>query len=805
MKYIILIFILLCFSVSFGQEIKRYPVNDFGGGLVNSFKNARLQDNMSTVLIDYNIDQGDMVRRKGSTALYRDSLEGILITKLIPYYVGREKSLLQVRWQPGYSRLDTDPDSSTNLLTLCDPATGQCSTLVDDFIYFPRRFRGQPYNISTAIVNNRLIIASSKTEMSLYTPEAEFPARPLAPGQPEALAIDSGGNVNGTHSYKYAWIDETVADTSFFSPRSWPVTVSNGKIYLRFETMSDTTLQDKVVIFRKNADSSSYKIVTSFAPDDTVSVITYVDNIAEGSLGAASGRDFSWDITACSKEVASPNSVPSPGRITISFNDVGQGDTVRLLRHIGTLFDTPPLDSLKEVALSYTMAFIDSAGRTSNYSAISCAEWTTTDGGNAIDTGFTVSLTNIPVPVDSSIIAKIIIRKLTAFPYATGTFNQLGLSSWRVIATIDPVTTSLTDASISADSGFVGDAIVPNSLTSDYEPDPETVTEDDSLISFKPTSIVYHGSRLWAIGDPDNRNRLYFSDFGRPTALSSGAFLSFPSRAGDWLVNMISMSNEEMFIFLQNSVFGLKGLSFYQFFADKVAVGVGLSARRTLARGSAGVFYVHKSGVYRFGQPASISIPIQNSVDSVSSQLPYSFGTTVHNEYWWSVNGKTYVYSDIPSAHWKTYSMNITDMVLFDTDTTALDYETADWVLAMNDSLYQWGDCDTCTTDGGIVFKAKYQSKAFFEDGEQREQIHYIDIQGSGSVDSLEVMVIDALGTDTVFTDTVSINFTGENRNRVAVRKIVKDCTVRIQDFGTGNYRIQGYVIGWKPNDGGRM
>ncbi|GAG99019.1 unnamed protein product, partial [marine sediment metagenome] len=225
-------------------------------------------------------------------------------------------------------------------------------------------------------------------------------------------------------------------------------------------------------------------------------------------------------------------------------------------------------------------------------------------------------------------------------------------------------------------------------------------------------------------------------------------------------------------------------------------------------------FWAHNTGIYSFPGDKwdnPISWTIENSLDSIGDNLMSAWGGVVGDEYWFSgaitdsINEKIYIYSFVPFPHWKCYTFGIIDGVPYDYESDAADYRTTRWVfIADNDTLYDWNYADTSLDGTDSVF-AVYQSKSFFDNGNNREQVFYVDVQGTGSCDMLSLTFFDLKGQDSIKTVSKAVDFTKKEIQRFVVKEIVKDFSVRMADHGAGDYTITGYSIGYLPSDRGRI
>ncbi|GAG84693.1 unnamed protein product, partial [marine sediment metagenome] len=300
----------------------------------------------------------------------------------------------------------------------------------------------------------------------------------------------------------------------------------------------------------------------------------------------------------------------------------------------------------------------------------------------------------------------------------------------------------------------------------------------------------------------------------------------------DWFVDLLPLE-DRLILFRQNSIVQLQGHSFYQFSLDQLIENVGLTAPRSIVRVGNTVYFYHSTGVYTlsaFGGVCSqpLSFAIKKSLDSFMVNQQRAVGAGIAGDYWLSLdyaggNQKTYIYSEMPIPHWKTYGFGLHAVVQYDPDSTYGNFNPNKWLVALVTSvgtypgdqtiLYEWNEgaiggsferTDTVdtwsdTSHGAII--ATYQSKRFFE-GRERERVYWLDIVGEGDADTITFTFLD----EGVAFDTVKYlpDFTDGIRDRIIVDHIVSDFAVRWQDNGYGQYTIKGYEIGWIPWDRGR-
>jgi len=335
---------------------------------------------------------------------------------------------------------------------------------------------------------------------------------------------------------------------------------------------------------------------------------------------------------------------------------------------------------------------------------------------------------------------------------------------------------------------------------------------DDSTITFQPSSIEYLNSRMYAIGDGANRNRIYMSDFGKPTTWPSDKFIDVPSNNGDWF-NGLGHVGQSLVLFKYNSIYQFSGLTLYQYTISEISNDKGAASSRSIASFNGNVYFAHPSGIYSVPffdrNQSALSIPIKQSIDSVANNIGSSFGKIIQDEYWFSCGvtdslpSKTYIYNPL-QGNWRVYDFGLIDVAQYDTLSNGASYSTDKYIfLLSDDSLYEWnyfGD----TLDAGARIVATYQSKYFFDDGLSREKIGYLDFAGTGKCDSMIVTLFDNYGQRTISCDTISLDFTDSTRQRYPIMRVAVNLSVKLQDLGYGDYTLEKYVIGYKHWDEGK-
>lgn len=802
----ILLVFLLCLPV-YGQQVK--SVRDFSGGMANGFSNAAMQDNTSLVLSNYDIVGGSLERRQGMGFLSADT-GGAYIGSLFAYLQYGNKHLMVLR-----AGLDDVSDDTAALysqgLMWYDPETQMIdSQWFDGLFANPAKDRTYLSATDYTHVFEKLFLCQSFDEPVYSVDSTSCAMRPLGPGQARTVVLNGGGNVNGIVRYRYLYVEHTFGDTSDLSVPTFATKVSNGKVYL-YDMAAPTAGEgvDSIVIYRKKDHEPYYR---------WIGMIPYTQRwYLDTTTNSASGPHptYSWGFNPRILTLTAP--CAGIGDCDEAFPDLtapGQIPDAML----DTLIDTSDYVGVDIMAtdgssnalcriLYYSFAFIDGLGRYSYLSPPSRISYACNAGRTGINSIFidfaVVPSSNFRLyrgyyvddPIDTGDIAKYNER----FVYV-GDDNVLMQSGDHYIDTV--MADSCSDTLFALGDDF------------------NSVRYDDSVLTFQPSIIEYHGNRLWAAGNPEYPDYLYYSAMGYPTTFASDYVIRVASQDGDAITGLLSIADvdyydnalpaDQMVIFKQNSVWAIAGFTFTDYRLSQLMNGVGLVAERGYCKNNNGVFFVGQDGLYQLGQQRPISEIIQETVDSAKPYISRSVLKAVGDEIWWSlpvdssVNNRTLVWSMKPSPHWTSYSFAMRDAIAYDT--------TQDWtswttdralILTEADSIFRWNYSETDTLDGGTLIQAAYQSKYFFDDP-VREKILWIDLYGTGTVDTLRLVLCmnDGDQVDTLYVKPV---FTDQDRDRVAVNKICENFSLRIEDYrGVGDYRITGYDIGYMVWDGGK-
>ncbi len=837
--YRVLIFILL-FVVGADAEIQRLVISNFSGGINRSASDVQL--NQCWDMVDMNLDsRGAMGPRRGFKylSLAADSTLGRVIHGLIPYNIIGNKHLLIQRHGPIAFR-DTSKMTYTTIQSGTKDSTLSELNAVRDNVR-PRT------GVHAITWQKNMWIASAGSELQVYDGTRMFPARPLGPAQPSAVALDNDifytTTLTGTYSYKYNFIDGP--SVSNLSAPSFPVQVTDGAIYVSGIIGPDSTIYNGTSVYRSK-DGGPY-FLHALA---TGTLFSFVDTVPVAPLDSVtypygnrprcvSGE--SWNST----EVL----VPTPGAIivdSVSYvpdPDSGYG--------INCCFGYPLQDTILASRVMYSVVYLDTLGRRSYMSPPTCAEWWHYYGLFR-DSAFHVNLSNILPPPDTfSIVARLLLRSFAPHICDSCDYLNIGLTpgcynvgDYFVIDTIrDHSITSLIDSMPACSTNiqarfYCGEFLeLPNN-----EPDSvsfvieETYLRDralgdnpeddclDSVISFKPTVIIQREGQAFAIGHPEFPNRIYYSMFydpgvgWTPSTWVIDKFFDLPSKSGDWFI-ALALLNGDIYGFRQHSVVKISGFSFYQYQVRTISEDVGALSPRSVTSGGDRIYFADKQGIYETtgGKPNKISTAI-DSLWFKNFSPALGIGNMVKGEYWLQTQISsvgTLVYNPIKRS-WRRHDVTYSHILDYDTDLTNLDWSPTEVIIVRgDDSLYQRNNVGNLD-QWDAVGVCSYTSQEFFQEP-AREKIHYIDILGQGILDSI-VLRSYREGFKRLVPDLTYSSITWGNQSSSSVRvrfnidEIVPAYRFKIdcypQSSGTLNthaWSITSIVIGWQPWDDGRV
>lgn len=812
--------ILLVVSVS-GQEIQVYEVRDFSGGLVNSVANALMQDNQLTVMENLDIDRlGNPERRAGLEFHVNDTITDI-IEGLLVYFGPGEKQLLVVRSYNDLTNLDTAIRAGTSRLARCEESPVKCTTLVMDTLYASCRDTLNPNQaITDKMLNENLILAGFNREPYIYDGKVAFQLSLLGPGQPKPRVINGGGTLNGLYRYKICYTPGPGEKRSHPSAPTQHVRVHNGKVLLSAEPphtrdSADTTTW--AIILRQNVGvDTSYRVLDSFEirPSGASDTFLFIDT---SSANAGAYLPYEWGFhDSCFVYYGGSHNA----RLFDYTSTRGAGTCDSIYRQPYfdyTMLSGLGLDSFSHIEISYFLTEVDSAGRESAPSAPMIYVESGAAGSRLKPDSFVIRLSGFDTLDTPKAVERRVYRHIFIYGWPETYLDEL--KYWYFVRNLADSVTSFTDIWPVANCTQICEQQTHIDVSVGYLINPGIVPEEfcaaDSMLAFRPSVIELHGSRIYAVGNELSPNNIYFSDFGRPSCFPPDHFLYSQATDNDWFTSLLSISTDRLILGRQYSTTLLTGLSYYQYTLDKIVSRIGVAAPATLVGYAGTAIFGGSDGLYDLSSAVegkSLSQGISASLDSIISKLPFSFGTVVNGDYWWSlpfgasdhINTKTYILTFSPIPHWKCYDFGIQDAVQFGFDTTISRIGQPKWVfLGYPNHLYRWAYTDTLDDDAGVGFQATMKTKAFLE-GPGRKKITWFEILASGTMDTAFLTFYDNEGEDSVGVDTLVPNFSDELADGVGMDLVVNNFAIRIQDNSSGDYRIKGIRFEWIPWDEGK-
>jgi hypothetical protein len=810
------IFFVLALAIPAFGQVQVKSVRDFSGGIVNGVANAFVPDNGAVSLSNYDVVGGVLDRRPGLGYLWADT-GAPYVGAIFPWSHYRDKSLFAVRQIDGAFESDTISENTQQLVKY-GPSTHDFELVKARLFDGPWRNLTVPQTTDRTQIYHRLFIAESNSELVYMTDSSAAPARPLTAGQPRATTLAGGGALSGRFVYKYAYIDTETDDTSVFSAPSFPVYVDNGQVALIMDT-GILSSQDSIGIIRRELPDLLYYEVATISS----SISYYIDNTPTASLSLAhAGSRYGWHTRN------TEGGSYSQGHYTRIRPPGGFGTNIVTGGSTSILFGLPG-DSAKFCWVAYVLVYVDSLGRRS-YSTAMEADSLNMTGAIVNSYLRRVTIDSFP-PLPQSGISEIELwRRLAGEFYdTTGGDNcsdSISPRWYRIHTFTQSGYDSIVDGGSWEDATHIDttnhDVCIPDCVGEQwfYIKTPEQRCPDDSVIVFQPSIIEHHADRLWAAGNPELPDYLYYSNTNYPTLFPPDQFVRIASQDGDGITGLLSIADvdyydsalpaDQLVVFKKNSVWAISGFTFSDYRLSQLMSGVGLVAERGYCKDNFGVYFVGNDGVYQLGKPQPLSAAIQETVDSASQYISRSVLRSVGDELWWSlaigdtVNNRTLVYSLRPSPHWTSYNFAMRDAIAYDTAQDWTAYSTdRSLILTETDTVFRWNYADADTLDGTTKIQASYQSKFFFDDP-VREKVLWVDLFGTGTVDSLRLLFYENDG-DQVDTAYIKPVFTDQDRDRVAVNLICENFSLRIEDFkGVGNYRITGYDIGYMVWDDGK-
>lgn len=810
--------ILLVVSAS-AQDIQIHEVRDFSGGLVNSVANALTQDNQLVMMENYDVDPlGNLTRRPGLEIYITDTITDI-IEGLLVYHGPGQKQLLVVRSYENLTNLDTAIRDGTSRLARCEGTPVKCTALIIDTLYASFRDTQNPNRpIIGKILNENLIIAGFNREPHIYNGKIAFPLSLNGPGQPRARVINGGGTLNGLYRYKICYTPGSGEKRSHPSAPTQHLRVHNGKVLLSAEpphSRDGTDTTTWAIILRENIGvDTSYRVIDSFQirPGGASDTFLFIDT---NSANAGAYLPYEWGFhDSCF--IYWPASHDYRLFDYTSTRGAGTADTLYREPYFDyTMLSGLGFDSFSHIEVSYFLTEVDSAGRESAPSAPMIYVESGGPGSRLKPDSFVIRLIGFDTLDTPRAVERRLYRHISIHGWPEVYLDEL--KYWYYVRDISDSITYFTDIWPLSNCTRICEqqTLIKQNGYSLINPGivPENFCASDSMLLFRPSVIEMHGSRLYAAGNELSPNSIYFSDFGRPSCFPPDKFLYSQPTGNDWFTSLLSIGSDRLILGRQYSMTLLTGLSYYQYTVDKIVARIGTIAPATLVDYAGTAIFGGSDGLYDLAgavEGRSLSESISASIDSVTNNLPFSFGVIINGEYWWSlpfgasdyINTKTYILSFSPKPHWKCYDFGIQDAVLFGFDTTISRIGQPAWVLLTHPNvLYRWGYDEDLNVDPSGGYSGRLKTKSFLE-GPGRKKILWMEVLGSGVAQDWTLTFWDKLGIDSVGAKTYSKNLDSTVDARISVNEIVEDFAVSINDNGAGYEADTATMFGNKSTIG---
>ena len=716
-----------------------------------------------------------------------------------------------------------------------------------------------------------------------------FSVRVAGPGQPFTTLLNTvGSQGTGPYRYAYAYktnsvtYDDGVTQLSSLvisdlSIPSWPIFPDGRaiRIWNIIARSSGVAAADSIILYRtKSGDSVFYRIPQAVAPTSVV----IDDALSDAALGAATtfrfgdgdhyraGDDWGGTIdTSLIKMNGQRDFIYPPGAPICSLEEFSANALEQF---------SPWPDSGYNAYVNTYLVYVDSFGNHSFPSPPAgvngdTAVYTisTAARGRAIRVfGLQVPSTyqrvqyalllrqvqpegelgfpdNIEIPMavagtrDSVNNAGYAIEKEGASIFVIDTIDQADIGAYSRINLVDydsmlqlPIYKSFVHREFFND--LLGDSISDSSTFHQlyFEPRPgqrfpDSIVRIDSSIYFRPGDIAFHGERLFAIGDEQNPNVMFYSEqtgagLVGPMRWPATHFLSFGRGDGDRLVSIIK-TEKGLYLFKNDEVISFTGFRFIDFGAARVFDKIGATAPKSVDSWNNTVVFAHESGIYAIrpnDKPRIISAQIQEIFDSLSYEtLRAGIGGFVDKDYWFSYstdtslnyNNRTLVWVQRMQA-WTQFNRGFQSLIKFNSQKARGESHQQRYLFGgRNDKLYEYEYSDSVHYDnkgaGGVgdsTIIAKFQTKYFFEELSGKKRIMYFDIIGDGTIDSMQLVIRRDLRVSNftlVDTQNVVIDFTEVEGTRVKFEDlIVNNVSFEISDYGLGSHILKGFEIGYK-------
>ena len=707
----ILIALLVLFAVASGEQ---YVIEHPGvGGLNNYHGDGYLLPNEARELVNFDIIDGDLVKRPGFAKVYTSGDTGFCDGLTSYYSVDGEARLLRVFF-----------DKDTALIYFSNP--NSYTFPADSFIRF-YGYKSPVFGYDWVHFEDAIFIVNGKNQPTIFHADKRGMLSMPTPGAPTAAVLNVAGNLNGTYSYRLHFF--ATADTtkkSFPGPQSAYVFADNEKVILwNFPPrmiQNDTTTAHVIITRNKNNDENYYVLDTiSYSAD-----MIYIDNTADGSLGGI------MDTNTADYE----DSIQVPGQPHTQMPPCTLG--VGCAPYYAHWEDEVlPVDS----DYYYAYSFYDTINK------IESEIGPFTDAIYPVGDTQGVQLTMIG-PARAEDFVDCLILYISNYsdttrlrPLDTINYNEYYLSAYE-------------DGLIQSTSERID--------STDLWSRPVLGYQITNKIPYK--YMVHSHDRLWAAGDEDYPSRLYYS--GRTDTNGLGYwdmtfdYLSLDENDGDKIMGLVTDENGVV-PYKSHSIWYITGTDpEYDMRSQKIVIGVGAVNNNVIVRNGQTDYFLSVEGEVcrRQGYKVdTISAKIRNSLNYLSiDTLSSAVMTFYKGELWLRVNDSVFVCNLDGQPKWRKYDFVPRYFAFYDTTTSRYYAKKEDLIFVRNDlgdigealahyaNIYSYDFNDTCTTDDGESIAVYYKSGPFLQNA-------YFEVLGG-------YIIADIPYEDTVWLSLLSIN-----------------------------------------------
>ncbi|MCK5128083.1 MAG: hypothetical protein KAR42_17640 [candidate division Zixibacteria bacterium] len=685
----IIIFLLFILASSVMGQVKQIEIKHPGIGGVNTyFGESYLQSNEARELINFDIIDGDLVKRAGYGVVYIGS--DTICDGIMAYYdIDDSARLFKVSY-----------DNDTGIIYSSNPNSFGITT--DSILPF-RQYVNPVWGTDWVQLDNALFAVNGKSQPVFYHEDEMGTLSIPTPGAPMVEVLNKSGGPTGTYSYKLHYLADTsvndaAANLVDTAQKSYPGQPS-AYIYANDNPVVLSALPEKphaaaggspsydsahVLITRNKNGTSIYYVLDTLSYFNSDGLI-YIDTFTDASLGDSILISDSTSANCCEDSVLTPGEafihrIPSPSWVDDVLGDASVDTFFMAYSYLDT-----NLRIESEIGYwSYITA------QTINWS-LALAAAVPLIGSNFID-GIIVYCT-----------------------YEAGVANNDSLG-FRAFDTIFVSDTLVQWREYGGDQwwNWGDDYDSAHYFARTYQPYPLT-----NKIPYK--YIAHSYSRLWAAGDEDFPSRLYYS--GRTDTFALGYwnnvydYLAINEDDGSKIMGLISVENGVV-VFKGKSMWFVSGTDpEYDMRLQKISLTVGLATNNSIVNYAGVVYFLSPDGkVYAWnGQsPQEISRKIWDSFKDLSSSvLAGATATVFDDEYWLQVNDTLFICEMASGAYrWRKSSLDAEYFASFDTTGSGEYAQVVNTIFSREgtDSLFWYDYGDTCTRDGTDSIPVVYKS-----------------------------------------------------------------------------------------------